>query len=98
MLAAQGLTGEIVYGPSVTLIPPGANTYTGDTTITHAGTKDPGLFLHNPLALQNSTLNYNVTGSDTALLWFEAGQTDYTEGYTLGGLKGRQKPQPFAAG
>jgi autotransporter-associated beta strand protein len=72
----------------VTLIPPGANTYTGDTTITHAGSKDPGLFLHNPLALQNSTLNYNVTGSDTILLWFEAGQTNYTDGYTLGGLKG----------
>lgn len=62
----------------------GANTYSGDTTITHAGIKDPGLWLHNSLALQNSTLNYVVTGSDTNLLFFDSGLGSYT----FGGLKG----------
>ena len=63
----------------------GANTYSGDTTITYAGILDPGLFLDNSLALQNTTLNYNnanATGAD--LIWFNGGNSSYT----LGGLKG----------
>jgi len=67
----------------------GANTYHGDTTITFKGTKDPGVVLNNKLALQNSTLDYNnanATGAD--LIWFNGGVTDYTDGFTLGGLKG----------
>ena len=70
----------------------GANTYTGDTRITFIGTKDPGVFLNHRLALQNSTLDYNTTNatSGTDLIWFSGGVTNYTDGFTLGGLKGNK--------
>ncbi len=62
-----------------------ANTYSGETTISYLGVKDPGVVLNHSLALQNTTLNYNnanATGAD--LLWFNGGNSSYT----LGGLKG----------
>ncbi|MCX6880761.1 MAG: autotransporter-associated beta strand repeat-containing protein [Verrucomicrobia bacterium] len=70
----------------------GANTYTGDTTITFKGIKDPGVFLNNKLAMQHSTLDYNTTNatSGTDLIWFNGGATNYTDGFTLGGLKGNK--------
>ncbi|MBM4021472.1 MAG: hypothetical protein FJ284_04370 [Planctomycetes bacterium] len=67
----------------------GANTYAGETRIVYRGIKDPGVFLFNKLALQNTTLNYNTTDATGAdLLWFSGGITTYTDGFTLGGLKG----------
>jgi autotransporter-associated beta strand protein len=62
-----------------------ANTYSGETTISYLGAKDPGVVLNHSLALQNTTLNYNnanATGAD--LLWFNGANSSYT----LGGLKG----------
>lgn len=71
----------------------GANTYTGDTRIRHQGNKDPGLWLHNALALQNSTLDFRTTDSPAnahgLLLWFNSGVGTST-GFTLGGLKGNK--------
>ena len=68
-----------------------ANTYSGDTTITFKGSKDPGVVLNNKLALQNTTLDYNNTNATGAdLIWFNGGVTDYTDGFTLGGLKGNK--------
>lgn len=69
----------------------GANTYTGDTTITFKGIKDPGVVLNNKLAMQYSTLDYNTTNATGAdLIWFSGGITNYTDGFTLGGLKGNK--------
>lgn len=58
----------------------GANTFTGVTTI--IGNGAGGITLNNPLALQNSTLDYNNYGG---FLFFPNAGT-----YTLGGLKGSQ--------
>ena len=38
-----------------------ANTYTGDTILTYAGIKDPGIVVGNTLALQFTTVDYNTT-------------------------------------
>ncbi len=38
-----------------------ANTYSGDTILTYTGVKDPGLVVNNNLALQFTTLDYNLT-------------------------------------
>lgn len=75
----------------------GANTHTGDTTISHSGIKDPGVFLNNALALQNSTLDYNVTASDTTLLWFNS-TVGAATGFTFGRLKGSKNLKLSAQG
>jgi len=68
-----------------------ANTYSGETTITFKGTKDPGIVLNNKFALQNTTVDYNNTNATSAdLIWFSGGNTNYTEGFTFGGLKGNK--------
>ncbi len=59
-LAATGLT-----APFTNLILTGANTYTGTTTIS-TGT----LVIANPLALQDTTLNYNTTTSGVLAFGF----------------------------
>jgi len=67
-----------------------ANTYTGGSVIVYQGVKDPGVFLHHPLALQNSTLVYETANTPSSaspewnLLWFNGGNSSYT----LGGLRG----------
>jgi len=70
----------------------GANTYSGETRIVYRGIKDPGVFLFNKLAFQNTTLNYNTTdiASSSDLLWFSGGITNYTDGFILGGLTGNK--------
>jgi len=66
----------------------GANTYSGDTLITYAGQKDPGIVLGNSLALQNTTLDYNLTNQPNdqgrALILFNVANI------TFGGLKGNK--------
>ena len=59
----------------------GANTYTGDTLINSGG-----LALTNPLALQNSTLDFRSTGSNTGLAF--GTETVNLTSATFGGLKG----------
>jgi len=63
-----------------------ANTYTGNSTIFYIGQKDPGLWISNGLALQNSTLVYdsaNIPNIDSK--W---NLVSFATNSTLGGLEG----------
>jgi autotransporter-associated beta strand protein len=69
-----------------------ANTFSGDSVILYRGQKDPGVWLHHTLALQNSTLVYETANTPNSsspqhnLLWFNSGN----DSYTLGGLRGNK--------
>jgi len=81
--AAAAVGSLVVYGGgSLTL--EGTDTFTGTTSITGGGTE---LIVTNPLALENSTLNYNNQGGTLVVL---TGTSATSATLSLGGLTGSE--------
>lgn len=84
----SGVGGLYLYdqgaGGGRTLFLDAANTYTGDTVIALKQTGDSGLRISHPLALQNSTLDFNTVNTRAGVFKAASGLALVV----LGGLKG----------